>query len=82
MSVDANTVPELSNNRPDVPGELAIVKADPSDDELLERILSGEVTLNFSYLPPRPIGPENLNIDPTKVPLVDPNKPPERIIYL
>ena len=52
--------------------------------ELLEKIVSGEVALNFSYLPPRAIGPENLNIDPTKFPLVDddPNKPPDRVIYL
>lgn len=72
MSVDAGTAPEA----------LMTVETGPIYAELRERILSGEVKLNFSYLPPRAIGLENLNIDPTKFPLVDPNKPPERIIYL
>lgn len=82
MSTNADTAPELSNNLLDEPGALVVVDTSTTDDELLEKIVSGEVKLNFSYLPPRAIGPENLNSDPTKFPLGDPNKPPERVIYL
>ena len=114
MSLGASTAPELSsNNRLDALGTLS-VETGALTDELLEKIVSGEVALNFSYLPPRAIGPENLNIDTTKFPLVDddlsdeqllgtidnlldklvsggdrakpplgdPNRPPERVIYL
>jgi hypothetical protein len=82
MSVDAGTVPELAHHRLDTSGTLMTVEAGSSYDELREKLISGEVKLNFSYLPPRPIELKNLNIGPAARPLVDPNKTPERIIYL
>lgn len=107
MFVHASTAPEFY---PSTPGAQT-VEGSSIYDELREKIVSGEVKLNFSYLPPRAIGPENLSIDPTKFSLGnvvtadddpieekllgeiddlldklvsggDPNKPPERVIYL
>jgi hypothetical protein len=50
--------------------------------EMLDKIESGEIQLNYSYLPYQPLEPKPLNIDTTRFPLVDPNKPPERVIHL
>lgn len=91
MPLDPSTAPELSNNQLDAPGELVIANTDATDEDLTEDELLAKIDglldelgsgKFFTYIPPRPIGPENLNINPTKFPLVDPNKPPERIIYL
>lgn len=78
MSMNESTAPELY---PSTPGA-QIGESGSIYDELLEKIVSGKMKLSFSYLPPRAVEPENLNIYPIKFPLVDPNKPPERIIYL
>jgi hypothetical protein len=81
MNLEENDTP-ASPDRPLLPpakiGSLKTI----SRDELLDKIESGEIQLNFSYLPSRPLGPEPLNIDTTRFPLVDPSKPPERVIYL
>jgi hypothetical protein len=53
-----------------------------SREELLAKIESGEIQLNFSYLPSRPLEPEPLNIDTTRFPLIDPKQSPERVICL
>ncbi len=59
MPLDASTAP----------GALTI-ETGPLDGELLEKIVSGEVQLNFSHLPPRAIDPP-IVIDPATLPSVD-----------
>lgn len=70
MSVDAGTAPEA----------LMTVETGPIYAELRKRILSGEVKLNFSYLPPRAIEPEHLNINPTEFSLADDDRTEEELL--
>lgn len=55
-------------------GKLAstVSDAEVQGNSLLKAIVSNEILLShITYLPVRPLMPENLNIDTTKFPLVD-----------
>ena len=81
MSIEKTDTPAIGDRPLLPPAKVDNLKA-ISREELLAKIESGEIQLNFSYLPSRPLGLEALNIDTTQIPLADPNKPPERVIYL
>jgi hypothetical protein len=64
-----NLVPINQNSAPD---RLSPPSLSQDSDDLLERIVSGEVQLNFGYLPLQAIDPPII-IDTANFPLIDPS---------